>query len=273
MIDSVRIPRPPPRPHRVAPFYWRSTIPSSTAEWASRELTMLRTSMSTRTVLIIDGDDTLWENNVYFEQAIEDFIDFLAHSTLSREQVRATLDEIERLNSEVHGYGSAAFARNLRETYERLAERRVESEDLDHVMSLARRITSEELQLLPGVQSTLEYLRARHRLVLFTKGEAEEQRLKVQRSGLAPHFNEVVVTREKDRAAYIELVRNQQIDPPRAWMIGNSPRSDINPALEAGLGAVYIPHPHTWRLEHAELAAGDGRLLVLKSFAELTNHF
>jgi putative hydrolase of the HAD superfamily len=235
---------------------------------------MLKTPMPTDSVLIIDGDDTLWENNVYFEQAIEDFIDFLAHSRLSREQVRVTLDEVERLNSRVHGYGSAAFGRNLRETYERLAERRVQSEDLDHVMSLARRITSVELQLLPGVEPTLEYLGHRHRLVLFTKGEAEEQRLKVQRSGLAPHFNEVVVTMEKDRAAYIELVRDQQIDPPRAWMIGNSPRSDINPALEAGLGAVYIPHPHTWRLEHAEVAGGDdGRLLVLQSFAQLREHF
>jgi len=86
-------------------------------------LAMLKPRMADHEILIIDGDDTLWENNVHFEQAIEDFIDFLDHSALSREQVRASLDEIERLNSRVHGYGSAAFARNLRQTYERLAER------------------------------------------------------------------------------------------------------------------------------------------------------
>src|SRR5207245_10051458 len=147
-----------PAPHRVAPFYWRSTIASSAAARASPVLTMLRTSMSARTVLIIDGDDTLWENNVHFEQAIEDFIDFLAHSALSREQVRATLDEIERLNSGVHGYGSAAFARNLRETYERLAERAIETRHLEHVMNLGRRIVQVELDLLPGVAPTLDYL-------------------------------------------------------------------------------------------------------------------
>jgi putative hydrolase of the HAD superfamily len=229
--------------------------------------------MANASTLIIDGDDTLWENNVYFEQSIEDFIDFLGHSSLSRDQVRITLDEVERLNSRVHGYGSAAFARNLRETYERLAERRIEQEDLDHVMHLARRITSVELQLLPGVEETLEYLRSRYRLLLFTKGEAEEQRLKVQRSGLAPYFIEIVVTMEKDPAAYAELLRSQQINPLQAWMIGNSPRSDINPALEAGLGAVYIPHPHTWRLEHAEVPESDGRLLILQSFAQLRDHF
>ncbi len=228
--------------------------------------------MPQRTVLIIDGDDTLWENNVYFEQAIEDFIDFLAHSTLSREQVRATLDEIERLNSGVHGYGTAAFARNLRETYERLAERAIETHHIDHVMNLGRRIVQAELDLLPGVVQTLDYLTARHRLLLFTKGEAEEQRLKVQRSGLAPRFDQVVVTKEKDVAAYRELIREHGVDAGQAWMVGNSPRSDINPALEAGLGAVFIPHPHTWRLEHADVQ-NDRRLLVLQSFGQLKDYF
>jgi len=224
-------------------------------------------------VLILDGDDTLWENNVHFEQAIEDFIDFLHHSTLSREQVRTTLDEIERLNSRVHGYGSVAFARNLRETYERLAERKLHPDDLDHVMNLGRRILDVELVLLPGVAETLIDLSRRHRLLLFTKGEPEEQRLKVRRSGLEDQFERVVVTKEKDVAGYRDLIRAHRIDVDRAWMVGNSPRSDIIPALEAGLHAVYIPHEHTWRLEQAEVPAQDGRLLTLTSFRQLRDHF
>jgi putative hydrolase of the HAD superfamily len=234
---------------------------------------MLKLGMSTQQVLIIDGDDTLWENNVHFEQAIEDFIDFLDHSSLSREQVRAALDEVERLNSRVHGYGSAAFARNLRETYERLAEREVRPDDLDHVMHLGRRIVDVELELLPGVVDTLAYLKPRHRLLLFTKGELEEQRLKVRRSGLENQFEQVVVTGEKDVAGYRELIRAHGIDVGQAWMIGNSPRSDINPALEAGLRAVYIPHTHTWRLEQEDLRARDDRVLVLQSFRQLQEHF
>ena len=229
--------------------------------------------MSDGQTLIIDGDDTLWENNIYFEQAIEDFIDFLDHSTLGREQVRRVLDEVERLNSRVHGYGSAAFARNLRETYERLAERHVDQPALDHVMGLARRITQVELQLLPGVPETLSYLEARHRLLLFTKGDIEEQRLKVQRSGLESHFDRVVIAREKDVAAYRDLALQQGVDSASAWMIGNSPRSDIHPALEAGLRAVYIPHAQTWSLEQADVQAGDGRVLVLDSFLALRDHF
>jgi putative hydrolase of the HAD superfamily len=229
--------------------------------------------MNSGQLLIIDGDDTLWENNVYFEQAIEDFIDFLAHSTLSREQVRTTLDEIERLNSQVHGYGSVAFARNLRQTYERLAERSIDPGDLHHVMNLGRRIAGSELQLLPQVAETLADLRTRHRLLLFTKGDPEEQRLKAERSGLTPLFVGVVVVREKDVDAYSDLIERQSVDRSQAWMVGNSPRSDINPALEAGLGAVYIPHQHTWRLERAEIAASHDRLIVLESFAQLRDHF
>ena len=172
----------------------------------------------------------------------------------------------------MHGYGSAAFARNLRETYERLAERAIETRHLEHVMNLGRRIVQVELDLLPGVAPTLDYLTARHRLLLFTKGEPEEQTLKVQRSGLAPRFDQVVVTKEKDVAAYRELIREHDVDAGQAWMVGNSPRSDINPALEAGLGAVFIPHPHTWRLEHADVRH-DRRLLVLQSFAQLRDYF
>jgi putative hydrolase of the HAD superfamily len=228
--------------------------------------------MADRHTLIIDGDDTLWENNIHFEQAIEDFIDFLDHSSLSRQQVRAALDEVERLNSRVHGYGSTAFARNLRETYERLAERELHADDLERVMQLGRRILNIELELLPGVAETLAYLKPRHPLFLFTKGDTEEQRLKVQRSGLADHFEQVIVAREKDVAGYRDLVHAYHIDPAQTWMVGNSPRSDINPALEAGLRAVYIPHPHTWRLEQADLPA-DGRVLVLQSFRELRDHF
>jgi putative hydrolase of the HAD superfamily len=222
--------------------------------------------------LVIDGDDTLWENNIFFEDAAEAFIDFLDHSNLSRDQVRAALDEVERLNVANHGYGSAAFGRNLQETYRRLAERHVWSEDLDHLMELARQVVSQPMQLRPGVEETLADLAPRLDLTLFTKGEQDEQALKVDRSGLAAYFDRVVVTPEKDVAAYHGLVAEHGFDPGATWMVGNSPRSDINPPLDAGLGAVFIPHPRTWSLEVVEVVESD-RLLVLESFHQLLDHF
>jgi len=226
-----------------------------------------------RQFLLIDGDDTLWENNVYFEQAIEAFIDFLAHSSMTRDQVRAALDEVERINVAVHGYGSASFTRNLRETYERLAERDLQPQDIEHVLQLGQRIAGQPVQLLLDVAETIRYLAGRHDLMLLTKGHPEEQRLKIDRSGLEPFFNATAVVHEKAEETYRTIVQDRQLDPVRTWMIGNSPRSDINPALAAGLNAVFIPHEHTWRLEKEDIAHADGRLLTLRAFGELRAHF
>jgi putative hydrolase of the HAD superfamily len=127
--------------------------------------------------LIVDADDTLWENNIYFERAFEDFCDFLAHSALSPDEVRAVLDEIEIVNNKTHGYGTANFARNLTECYHKLAEREVGAQDLSRIMSFTEQIVKHPIEIIAGVAETLEYLSERHSLTLFTKGDPEEQKL------------------------------------------------------------------------------------------------
>ena len=220
--------------------------------------------------LLIDADDTLWENNIYFEHAIHDFIAFLNHSRLAHAEVRAVLDDVERLM----GYGSANFTKSLVETYRRLAESGPHDADVEQVRQFGERIRSQPLQLLDGVGETLDYLAARHQLILLTKGDAEEQQLKIERSGITGYFSQVLIVPEKDVATYQRVIGELQVEPQGTWMVGNSPRSDINPALAAGLNAVFIPHPHTWTLEHEEIEyAGDGRVLTLAAFADLRAHF
>jgi putative hydrolase of the HAD superfamily len=232
-----------------------------------------RVKIHDRQHLIIDADDTLWENNIYFERAFDEFCDFLAHSSMSAVEVRAVLDEIEAVNNKIHGYGTANFARNLAECYRKLAEREVRAEDLPQVMSFAKRIVHQPIELIHGVEETLEYLALRHDLTLFTKGNPEEQKLKLDRSGLAIYFGHTAIVKEKDALSYSALIQEQRFDPERAWMIGNSPKSDINPALEVGINAVFVPHQHTWTLEHEEVREGRGRLLRLERFAELQQYF
>jgi putative hydrolase of the HAD superfamily len=123
------------------------------------------------------------------------------------------------------------------------------------------------------VAETVTYLAGRHDLMLLTKGHPEEQRLKIERSGLEALFTATTVVHEKDEDTYRAIVRERHLDPVRTWMIGNSPRSDINPALAAGLNAVFVPHQHTWRLEKEEIVRADGRLLNLENFGELRRHF
>jgi putative hydrolase of the HAD superfamily len=231
------------------------------------------TRASTRQHLLIDADDTLWENNIYFEDAFDEFVDFLGHSSMSAAEVRVVLDEIEIANIKIHGYGAANFARNLAQCYERLAEREIRRDDLAKAMSFAERILECPMQLIEGVVPTLEYLAARHELTLFTKGHPEEQKLKIDRSGLGAYFGHAAIVREKDADAYASLARERELDARRTWMVGNSPKSDINPALEAGMNAVYIPHPRTWSLEHEEIQPAGERLLVLENFAGLRQYF
>lgn len=223
--------------------------------------------------LLIDADDTLWENNIYFERAFQSFCEFLGHSTLTPVEVRAVLDEIEIVNAQVHGYGAKNFGRNLKQCYEHLAERDIGAHDLERVMRLAEEILEQPVEVIAGVPDTIEYLSRRHDLTLFTKGDPEEQKLKVDRSGLGIYFGHTAIVKEKNAAAYEALVERRRLRKEKTWMIGNSPKSDVNPALDAGLNAVFIPHAHTWTLEREEVRTGPGKLVRLEHFSGLRRHF
>jgi putative hydrolase of the HAD superfamily len=225
--------------------------------------------------LLIDADDTLWENNIYFERAIAAFISFLNHHEYSPEEVRQTLNTVERETILAHGYGLSSFKRSLVDCFERLSPAPVTEEKRERIRGFALSIAAQEIELLPGVAETLAELAARHRLILMTKGDRAEQADKLSRSGLSELFSSVEIVAEKDPAAYREVVLRRNISPGCAWMIGNSPKSDINPALAAGLHAVFLFHKDTWILEHAKVAtAPEGQHLIeLDAFAKLCEIF
>jgi len=227
----------------------------------------------TRQCLFIDADDTLWENNVYFERVIERFIALVDHPQYSPEQVRSVLDEVERAQLTTRGYGSTAFGLNLRDAFLQLAGDRASAEALGLVATLAEGIRRQPLEVIEGVAETLAYLMDRHRLVLFTKGDPSEQADKLARSGLAACFTDARIVREKDAPTYRSTAAELGAPQGHTWMIGNSPRSDINPALEAGFKAVWVPHDATWRLEHEEVSPETAGLLVVARFSDLRRHF
>jgi putative hydrolase of the HAD superfamily len=225
--------------------------------------------------LLIDADDTLWENNIYFERAIAAFISFLDHREHSPSEVRQTLNAVERDTILAHGYGLSSFKRSLVDCFERLSPAPVTEEKRERIRGFASAISEQEIELLPGVAETLADLATRHRLILMTKGDRAEQADKLARSGLSDLFSSVEIVAEKNPAAYREVVLRHNISARCAWMIGNSPKSDINPALAAGLHAVFLFHKDTWVLEHAEVAtAPDGQHLIeLDAFSKLVDVF
>jgi putative hydrolase of the HAD superfamily len=225
--------------------------------------------------LLIDADDTLWENNIYFERAIASFISFLDHKKHSPAEVRKTLNACERETILAHGYGLSSFTRSLVDCFERLSPDAATEEKRECVRGFARTIAEQEIELLPGVDKTLAELAGRHRLILMTKGNQAEQADKLARSGLARHFAAVEIVAEKDQETYRGVILRHNIAAGNAWMIGNSPKSDINPALAAGMHAVFLFHKDTWVLEHAEVAAAPHgqHLIELDSFAKLLDVF
>jgi putative hydrolase of the HAD superfamily len=225
--------------------------------------------------LLIDADDTLWENNVYFERAIARFISFLNHHEFSAEQVREVLNDVERECIVKHGYGLHSFAHALVDTFEKLSPEPITPELHAQVMSFAGSIENHAIEFLPQVPETLQYLSERHRLILVTKGATEEQYGKIERSGVKKYFFATEIVAEKKAPVYAGIVEQYGLDPGSTWMVGNSPKSDINPALAAGLHAIFVPHGDTWILEHEEVSSAPTgqELLIVGSFAELREHF
>jgi putative hydrolase of the HAD superfamily len=226
-----------------------------------------------RHTLLIDADDTLWENNIFFEKTIDDFITRLEHLGYTREYIRHILNETERRNIRQHGYGVRSFRRSLEETYLKLAGNTARRDIVKNIERMALELESTPPHILDGVPETLAYLAKHHRLILLTKGEPAEQAAKVERSGLQPHFDAIEIVLEKDSGTYGRMIEQFKIVKSHGWMVGNSPRSDINPALQSGLNAVFIPHSATWELEKSELESGTGKLLILSTFRELRAHF
>jgi len=226
--------------------------------------------------LLIDADDTLWENNVYFERAIADFISFLNHRERTPAEIREILNDVERECIVSHGYGLHSFAHSLVKTFERLSVEPLTPALHETIHGFARTIAEQPVQILPRVPETLQYLSSRrHQLILVTKGDLKEQSGKVQRSGLKQYFSAVEIVAEKHVLEYRAIVGRYELAAGQTWMVGNSPKSDINPALGAGINAIFVPHDDTWVLEHEELASPQppGQLLVIRSFAELVEHF
>jgi putative hydrolase of the HAD superfamily len=236
---------------------------------------IMTTRQRTRQALLIDADDTLWENNIYFERAIAAFISYLDHKEHSPQEIREVLNACERETITTHGYGLNSFRRSLVACFDRLSPEPATAERHARIASFAQAIADQQIELLPGVAGTLEQLAARHRLILMTKGNAAEQQAKLDASGVHMHFSAVEIPAEKHAEAYRNVVAKYALDAETSWMIGNSPKSDVNPALEAGLNAVLVHHPNTWVLEHERLATppAERHLLELNSFSDLLQHF
>jgi putative hydrolase of the HAD superfamily len=222
----------------------------------------------TITTIGFDADDTLWHNESIFHLTHQQFLELLKDYG-DPDHMAARLFEVERNNLALYGYGVKSFTLAMIETAIDLTRGAVPAKTIHQIMQLGRAMLEHPVETLPGVAETLQALKDRYRLVVVTKGDLLNQEQKLARSGLGDHFDAIDIVSEKNADTYRRIFTRNDARPEQAVMIGNSLKSDVLPALEAGLWGVHIPYPITWAHEHAEAPANAPRYAKLDSIAEV----
>ncbi len=218
-------------------------------------------------VIAFDADDTLWDNESYFQQVEKDMCRVLERYAPA-EEVSKSLFATEMANMEDYGYGAMAFTLSLVENAIKVSKGKATDDEILQVFNLGRSLLHLKATPLAGVEEGLSALKGKFRMVLFTKGELLTQEHKLQRSGLLPYFEKVVIVSDKKEKQYLELCKDLSINPEEMLMVGNSLKSDIRPALEIGAFAVHVPFEVMWQHEVTE-DFEHPRMARIKSLAEL----
>lgn len=214
--------------------------------------------VSRLTTIGFDADDTLWQNEAFFRLTQARFAKLLADHA-EADHLHARLLAAERRNLGHYGYGIKGFMLSMIETAIEVTEGRVPASVIGEILSAGQEMLSHPIELLPHAGEAVERLASSHRLVLITKGDLLDQERKLAQSGLGEMFHAVEIVSDKTRATYERAFARHGDGPDRAMMVGNSMKSDVRPALEAGAFGVFVPHGLTWELEHAEAPEGHGR--------------
>ena len=221
----------------------------------------------TITTVGLDADDTLWHNETVFRLTQSRFLDLLTEH--ENAAIEARLAEIERRNLQLYGYGVKGFTLSMIETAMEMCNGEPPAGVIREILAAGREMLAHPVETLPGVDEALTRLFGRYRLVLITKGDLLDQERKLAASGLGDLFAAVEIVSEKDRATYERVFTRHGTGPAEAVMVGNSMKSDVLPALQAGAFAVHIPYVVTWAHELADPPEGHPRYGALHRIEDL----
>lgn len=199
-------------------------------------------------VIAFDADDTLFVNEPYFQETEEKFCalmsDYLSHQGLSQE-----LFKTEIANLELYGYGIKGYILSMIEAAMRISNKTISIEVVEKITEYGKELLQKPIELLDGVEETLQALSGKYKLVVATKGDLLDQRRKLHNSGLGHYFHHIEVMSDKKEKDYEDLLKRLEIKAEEFFMIGNSLKSDVLPVLNIGGHAVHIPFHTTWEHE------------------------
>ena len=220
------------------------------------------------TTIGFDADDTLWQNEQFFRMTERQFAGLLADFA-EADHLGERLLEAERRNLGHYGFGIKGFTLSMIETAIEVTDGKVPARVIAEILDAGREMLRHPVETLPHAEETLTELAGSHRLVLITKGDLFDQERKVAASGLGDLLDAVEIVSDKKADTYRTLFARHGDGPERAMMVGNSLKSDVIPAIEAGGWGVHVPHDLTWELEHAEVPHGAERFREMPTLADL----
>lgn len=219
-------------------------------------------------VIAFDADDTLFANEPYFEEAENKFCelmqDYLSHQGISQELFRI---QIQNLNQ--YGYGIKAYILSMIETALTISNKTISVDVVEKILEFGKELLEKPIELLDGVEETLQALHGKYKLVVATKGDLLDQRRKLHKSGLGHYFHHIEVMSDKQETDYLDLLNRLEIQPEEFFMIGNSLKSDVLPVLGIGSHAVHIPYHTTWAHERIDHKVEHPNFKALKKITEI----
>lgn len=219
-------------------------------------------------LICLDADDTLWGHESYFQEAARRYADLFA-PRFPAAVAAERLEAIEDRNLLIYGYGVKGFTFSMLETALEILGDDLTAATTGKILAIGRDLMRHPIALLPDVAETMRPLAARAPLALVTKGDLFHQEFKLAASGLGEYFSSVDVVSDKRSEQYLRVFARHGVAPHEAVMAGNSLRSDIWPALQAGAYAAHIPHEFEWARERADDPQGNPRFQRLVSLADL----
>jgi len=218
-------------------------------------------------VIAFDADDTLWVNEPYFQETEEKFCELLL-PYLSRHTLSQELFKTEISNLKLYGYGIKGYILSMIEAALKISNNTISNEVIEKIIQYGKELLEKPIELLDGVEDTLESLKNDYKLVVATKGDLLDQRRKLHNSGLGKYFHHIEVMSDKQEVDYSDLVKRLDIHPSEFLMIGNSLKSDVLPVLGIGGHAIHIPFHTTWEHERIDYKVEHANF---KNFEKITD--
>ena len=220
------------------------------------------------TAIGFDADDTLWQNEQFFQMTQERFAALLADFA-APDHLADRLEAAERRNLGRYGFGIKGFVLSMIETAIEVTGERVPARVIREIVEAGHAMLEHPIHLIEGAAEAIAALAPGYTLVLVTKGDLIDQERKLAQSGLGEMFDAVEIVSDKTRATYSSAFARHGTGAEAALMVGNSLKSDVIPALEAGAWGVHVPHDLTWSFEHAEPPVTHPRFARIEGLAAL----